>query len=469
MYKRIESDSIGSMPIPTNAYYGIQSLRAKNNFNITGKRLNSHLIKSLAEIKKAAAITNMNGNDLNPSIAQAIIKACNEIIFGKLHDEFIVDPIQGGAGTSANMNANEVIANRAIEILSGIKGDYKIVHPNDHVNMCQSTNDVFPSAGKLTILKLIPNLIVELEKLMTAFEIKALEFDDVIKMGRTQMQDAVPIRLGQSFHAYSSVISRDIERLEKVSNEMRTLNIGGTAIGTSINATEYYISNIIKNLELVTNEKLTQASDLIDATQNLDGFVAVSGTLKTCAINLSKIANDLRILSSGPKTGFSEINLPAMQNGSSIMPGKINPVIPEVVTQVAYNVIGNDFTITMAAESGQLELNAFEPILFYNLFESIETLTQVIDTFRENCILGITANKERCLSLLESSVGISTALCPYIGYKKAAEIAKESLATNIPIKEIVITKGLLSTEALDRILNPLKMTKVSSSLDQYAI
>lgn len=469
MYKRIESDSIGSMPIPTNAYYGIQSLRAKNNFNITERRLNVNFIKSLAEIKKSAAITNMNNNDLNSSIAQAIIKACNEIILGKLHDEFIVDPIQGGAGTSANMNANEVIANRAIEILNGIKGDYTIVHPNDHVNMCQSTNDVFPTAGKLTVLKLIPNLIAELERLTASFEIKSIEFDKVIKMGRTQMQDAVPIRLGQSFNAFASVINRDIKRLNKASDEMRNLNIGGTAIGTCINASEYYVTNIVKNLQIVTNEKLTQAEDLIDATQNLDGFVTVSSTLKTCAVNLSKISNDLRLLSSGPKAGFGEINLPGKQNGSSIMPGKINPVIPEVVTQVAYNILGNDLTITMAAEAGQLELNAFEPILFFNLFESIETLTNAVITFRENCILGITANEDRCLKLVENSVGISTALCPYIGYKKSAEIAKKSLETNIPVKELVINEGLLSIDDLNKILDPIKMTNVSSSLDQYAI
>ena len=469
MYKRIESDSIGSMPIPTNAYYGIQSLRAKNNFNITERRLNVNFIKSLAEIKKSAAITNMNNNDLNSSIAQAIIKACNEIILGKLHDEFIVDPIQGGAGTSANMNANEVIANRAIEILNGIKGDYTIVHPNDHVNMCQSTNDVFPTAGKLTVLKLIPNLIAELERLTASFEIKSIEFDKVIKMGRTQMQDAVPIRLGQSFNAFASVINRDIKRLNKASDEMRTLNIGGTAIGTCINASEYYVTNIVKNLQIVTNEKLTQAEDLIDATQNLDGFVTVSSTLKTCAVNLSKISNDLRLLSSGPKAGFGEINLPGKQNGSSIMPGKINPVIPEVVTQVAYNILGNDLTITMAAEAGQLELNAFEPILFFNLFESIETLTNAVITFRENCILGITANEDRCLKLVENSVGISTALCPYIGYKKSAEIAKKSLETNIPVKELVINEGLLSIDDLNKILDPIKMTNISSSLDQYAI
>lgn len=458
MNTRIESDSIGAMEIPIDAYYGVQSLRANNNFYITGKKMNSEFITSLAEIKKAAALTNKNIGLIDIDIAHAIVAACDEIISGKFHNEFIVDPIQGGAGTSANMNANEVIANIAIELLGGKKGDYTIVHPNDHVNMCQSTNDVFPTAGKLTTLKLLPKAIFELSRLYNALMIKATEFDNVIKMGRTQLQDAVPIRLGQSFHAYASVVNRDITRLTKVTNEMRTVNIGATAIGTSINATPEYIYNITPTLENVSGEDIYQATDLIDATQNLDGFVTVSSCLKTCAVNLSKIANDLRLLSSGPKTGLAEINLPKRQNGSSIMPGKINPVIPEVVSQVAFNIIGNDFTITMAAESGQLELNAFEPVLFYNLFESIETLASATMTFVDNCIVGITANPERCKELLNQSVGTATALCPYIGYSKAAEIAKNSLITGVPIKNILIEEGIINLDKLDIILNPMAMT-----------
>ena len=458
---RIESDSIGTMEIPMDAYYGVQSLRAHNNFHITGKKMNSEFIKSLAEIKKAAALTNKNIGLLDIDIAHGIIAACDEIISGKFHTQFIVDPIQGGAGTSANMNANEVIANIAIEILGGKKGDYSIVHPNDHVNMSQSTNDVFPTAGKLTTLKLIPKAIFELGRLYDALMIKAEEFDHIIKIGRTQLQDAVPIRLGQSFHAYASVINRDIIRLTKVADEMRTVNIGATAIGTSINATPEYVYNITPTLKAVTGEDICQASDLIDATQNVDGFVTVSNCLKTCAVNLSKIANDLRLLSSGPKTGIGEINLPKKQNGSSIMPGKINPVIPEVVSQVAFNIIGNDFTITMAAEAGQLELNAFEPILFYNLFESIETLASATMTFVDNCILDITANPARCKELLDESVGTATALCPYIGYTKAAEIAKNSLKTGISIKDIVLKEGVLNSEKLENILNPLAMTSPS--------
>lgn len=465
MDTRIEYDSIGSMKVPIDVYYGVQTFRAKNNFNITNKAIHPDLIVSLAEIKKSAAITNRDANELNQDIADAIIKACDEIIAGRFHDEFIVDPIQGGAGTSANMNANEVIANRAIELLGGKKGDYSIVHPNDHVNLAQSTNDVFPTAGKLSVLKMISRTIPELQRLYNALELKSLEFDNIIKMGRTQLQDAVPMRLGQSFHAFSSVIKRDINRLIKAQKEMLTINMGATAIGTSINVSVEYLENITDNLQKVTGFNVVQAEDLIDGTQNLDGFVSVSGAIKTCAVNLSKMANDLRLLSSGPRTGIGEINLPPKQNGSSIMPGKINPVIPEVVSQVAFNVIGNDLTITMAAEAGQLELNAFEPVLFYKLFESIETLRNAVVTFVDNCIIGITANKERCEELLNSSVGIATALCPYIGYKKSADIAKKALKTGQSVKEIVLEEGILTSEELENVLDPISMTQVERSKD----
>ena len=369
-----------------------------------------------------------------------------------------MDPIQGGAGTSANMNINEVVANRAIEILGGEKGNYDIVNPNDHVNMCQSTNDVFPTAGKITAIKMIHQVILQLERLYNALIAKSFAFENILKMGRTQLQDAVPVRLGQCFNAYATMVSRDIDRLIKSLDEMKTVNLGATAIGTSINAPLSYVKNIVPTLKTVVNLDLKQARDLIDATQNIDCFVAVSGVLKTCAVNLSKMCNDLRLLSSGPKTGIGEINLPAKQNGSSIMPGKINPVIPEVVSQVAFNVIVNDLTITMAAEAGQLELNAFEPILFYNLFESLETLSHAISTLVDNCIIGITANEDHCLELLEESVGIATALCPYIGYKKSAEIAKSSLKTGIPIRKLVLKNGILTKEKLDSILNPATMT-----------
>lgn len=369
-----------------------------------------------------------------------------------------MDPIQGGAGTSANMNINEVVANRAIEILGGEKGNYDIVNPNDHVNMCQSTNDVFPTAGKITAIKMIHQVILQLERLYNALIAKSFAFENILKMGRTQLQDAVPVRLGQCFNAYATMVSRDIDRLIKSLDEMKTVNLGATAIGTSINAPLSYVKNIVPTLKTVVNLDLKQARDLIDATQNIDCFVAVSGILKTCAVNLSKMCNDLRLLSSGPKTGIGEINLPAKQNGSSIMPGKINPVIPEVVSQVAFNVIVNDLTITMAAEAGQLELNAFEPISFYNLFESLETLSHAISTLVDNCIIGITANEDHCLELLEESVGIATALCPYIGYKKSAEIAKSSLKTGIPIRKLVLKNSILTKEKLDSILNPATMT-----------
>lgn len=434
-------------------------MRAATNFQITHRPLHPVLIDSIVMVKKAAAITNEKSGKLDRRIAQAIIKACDEILDGNLRDQFIVDAIQGGAGTSANMNANEVIANRAIEILGGVKGDYSIVHPNDHVNMSQSTNDVIPTAGKITVLKLLPQTIKELEKLEKAMEEKEAEFDDILKMGRTQLQDAVPMRLGQSFGAFAHVLKRDIKRLKNVMDEMKVLNIGATAIGTAINVDAYYLSDISYELSKVTEISLKQAEDLIDATQNLDGFVSVSGVLKTCAVDISKISNDLRLMSSGPRTGLSEINLPARQNGSSIMPGKINPVIPEVVSQVAYLIIGHDYTITMAAEAGQLELNAFEPVLFHHLFESIDTLKEAAATLTKHCITGITANKEQCEEYIEKSVGISTALCPYIGYAKSAEIAKKSLKTGISVKELVFEEGLLKEEELKEILKPEKMTQ----------
>ncbi len=458
MKYRIESDSIGPLSLPADVYYGVQSLRAQMNFPITGRPLHPAFIRSLALIKKAAALTNGQTGLLEMCKVKAIVQACDEIIGGALQEAFITDAIQGGAGTSANMNANEVIANRAIEILGGEKGDYSIIHPNDDVNMAQSTNDVIPSAGKLTVLNRMPELLLELEDLHSALTERAEEFDPILKMGRTQLQDAVPMRLGQSFHAYASMIHRDLERIRNVLDDMHVLNLGGTAIGTAINVCPDYLHHIVGNLAEITGLPLRQASDLIDATQNLDGFVHVSGILKTCAVDLSKMCNDLRLLSSGPRTGVHEINLPARQNGSSIMPGKINPVIPEVVTQVAYRVIGNDVTVTMAAEAGQMELNAFEPVLFDALFGSIDALTGAVHTLTENCIRGITANAEECRSYVEHSVGIVTALCPLIGYKKAAEIAKKSLATGRPVREMVLEEGLMKARDLDRILDPVRMT-----------
>ena len=456
---RVEKDSIGAKDVPENVYYGVQSLRAAENFHITGLTMHPEFINSLAYIKKAAAITNCEAGLLDKKIAAAIVKACDEIIDGRLHDYFIVDPIQGGAGTSMNMNANEVIANPAIDILGGTKGDYSLVHPNDHVNYSQSTNDVIPTAGKMTALRLLKNLKAELFKLHEALIAKAKEFDHVIKMGRTQMQDAVPIRLGQEFQAYADAIMRDVRRMDKAMDEMRSLNMGGTAVGTGINADELYLKRIVPNLSEISDMEFVQAFDLIDATQNLDPFVSVSGAVKACAVTLSKMANDLRLMSSGPRAGFGEINLPAKQNGSSIMPGKVNPVIPEVVNQVAFYVIGNDMTITMAAEGGQLELNAFEPIIFYCLFQSIDTLAYAVQTFVDNCITGITANEERCRYLVESSVGVITAISPHVGYQKAADIAKKALRTGESIRSLILKEGLLTEQELDEILDPIQMTE----------
>ena len=456
---RVEKDSIGTKDVPENVYYGVQSLRAAENFHITGLNMHPEIINSLAYIKKAAAITNCEAGLLDKKRTQAIVQACDEILEGKFREDFIVDPIQGGAGTSLNMNANEVIANRAIEILGGKKGDYSVVNPNDHVNCGQSTNDVIPTAGKMTSLRLLKKLKKQLLRLHSALEQKADEFDGVIKMGRTQLQDAVPIRLGQEFKAYSVAILRDLNRMDKAMDEMRTLNMGGTAVGTGLNADESYLRRIVPNLSEISGMDLVQAYDLIDATQNLDSFVAVSGAVKACAVTLSKIANDLRLMSSGPRAGFGEINLPAKQNGSSIMPGKVNPVIPEVVNQVAFNAIGNDMTITMAAEAGQLELNAFEPIIFYCLFQSIDTIAYAVNTFVDNCVIGIKANETRCRYFVENSVGIITAICPYVGYQKAAEIAKEAIKTGESVRKLIIEKGLLTKEQMDEIMDPVQMTE----------
>jgi len=456
---RVEKDSIGTMEVPKEAYYGVQALRARQNFQISGTFLNPVFVQNLAKVKKAAAITNRENNNLEEEKAEAIIRSCDEIIKGRFFEEFIVDAIQGGAGTSANMNMNEVIANRANEWMGGRKGDYSRIHPNDHVNMSQSTNDVIPSAGKLTVIDLAKTLIAELDKLEKELLIKSVEFDDVLKMGRTQLQDAVPMRMGQTFHAYASMVKRDKSRIKDGFREMYTLNLGGTAIGSGVNASKEYVEHVVPALAKITGYPLKQADDLFDATQNLDGFVIMSGIMKTCAVNLSKMCNDLRLLSSGPRTGLNELHLPERQNGSSIMPGKINPVIPEVVNQVAFHVIGHDTTITLAAEAGQMELNAFEPIIFYNLFESITMLKYAVETLTNNCIKGITVNKERCNELVNTSVGIATVLCPQIGYSKSAEIAKTALRTGKSVKKIVLESGIMNEIALARVLDPYSATE----------
>lgn len=439
MHMRIEKDSLGSVQLPDDAYYGVQSIRARQNFPLSDQLMQPEFIDSLVEIKKAAAIANYKAGTLSLAYRDAIVAACDEILGGALRDQFIVDPVQGGAGTSANMNANEVVAARATEILGGCKGEY-IVHPNDHVNMAQSTNDVFPSAGKITTVKLLDKLLPALDRLVGALQGKAEEFKDIVNLGRTQLQDAVPVRLGQEFAAYAHALSRGVDRIRHARKEMLVLNMGATAIGTSINASREYVDCICPILARELGEDFVQAEDLIDATQNPDGFVAVSSAVRNCALILSKIANDLRLLSSGPRGGFAEIKLPARQHGSSIMPGKINPVMPEVVSQVAFRIAGNDVTIGMAAEAGQLELNAFEPILFHALFESINLLCRVTAVFETYCIAGIEADKENCLRNLMNSTAVATALCPVIGYEQATAIVKEALHDGRSVLDVAVEK-----------------------------
>lgn len=454
---RLESDSIGTKQVPIEAYYGVQSLRGCENFQITGQRLRPEFIESLAQIKKACAISNHAVGELDTERMQVICRVCDEIIAGKWHDQFICDPIQGGAGTTANMNANEVIANRAIELMGGEKGDYSIIHPNDHVNRAQSTNDVIPTAAKLTTIKLLKKTIVQIKKLYEALLDKEKEFYNIIKMGRTQMQDAVPIRLGSEFGAYSKAISRDIIRLTKALREMYAVNLGGTAVGTALNADPRYVEMLAPTLAKITGLPVVKAEDLVDGTQNLDSFAYVSAMLKTCAISCSKMANDFRLMSSGPRCGFEEINLPPMQNGSSIMPGKVNPVIPEVMSQAAFCIIGNDMTITMAAEAGQLELNYAEPVLYHKLFESLLALAGAVETLRENCVVGITANEDRCRELVDGSVGVITAICPKVGYKESADIAKTAIATGHSVRDVLKSKQLFPDHEVDQLLDPETM------------
>ena len=457
MNYRIESDSIGSREIPVNAYYGVQSLRGAENFRLTGQHLHPEFIRSMAAVKKACALSNNAAGELNDAIKDAICTACDEILAGKLHDQFLCDPIQGGAGTTANMNANEVIANRAIELLGGVKGDYSVVHPNDHVNRSQSTNDVIPTSAKVTTIRLLEKAIAQLRRLDKALAEKEKEFYPIIKMGRTQMQDAVPIRLGSEFGAYRKAVLRDLSRLERAMTEMHPVNLGGTAIGTALNAVDAYTDAVVPALAEITGLPLVQAEDLVDGTQNLDSFAYVSAALKTCAISCSKMANDLRLMSSGPRCGFEEINLPAMQNGSSIMPGKVNPVIPEVMSQAAFCIIGNDVAITMAAEAGQLELNFAEPVLYHKLFESLDVLAGAVETFVDNCVTGITANADRCRELVDGSVGVITAICPKVGYAESASIAKEAIKTGKSVRNVLESRNIMTEKEIDALLDPNTM------------
>jgi aspartate ammonia-lyase len=455
---RVEKDFLGTKEVLADAYYGIQTLRAVENFPITGYRIHSELIKAMAIVKKAAALANMETGRLYGGLGEMIVKAADEIIDGKWHDQFIVDPIQGGAGTSINMNTNEVIANRALELLGEKKGDYFTLSPNSHVNMAQSTNDAFPTAMHISVLSLLDKLLDTMHMMREVFSQKAREFDSVIKMGRTHLQDAVPIRLGQEFEAYTRVVTRDIERIEQTRGHLYEVNMGATAVGTGLNANPNYIKNVVTHLAEISGYPLRNAAHLVDATQNTDAYTTVSAALKVCMMNMSKIANDLRLMASGPRVGFNEIFLPARQPGSSIMPGKVNPVMPEVINQVAFQVIGNDHTICLASEAGQLELNVMEPVLVFNLIQSISIMNNGFKVFTDHCLVGIEANKEKLEKDVERSVGIITAVNPHLGYEAVSRIAREAILTGKSVRELCLAYDVLTEEELDIILNPYEMT-----------
>src|SRR5256884_469331 len=461
MTTRREHDLLGDRDVPADAYYGVHTLRAIENFPISGTKISIYpdLVAALASTKLAAAKSNRELGLLDATRADAIIAAAEEIRAGRLHEEFVVDVIQGGAGTSTNMNANEVIANRALELLGKPKGDYHFLHPNEHVNMSQSTNDVYPTALKLAAYSGIMRLVEAMAGLRQAFAAKSAEFNDIIKMGRTQLQDAVPMTLGQEFSTYAVMLEEDEQRLKEAVLLVCEINMGATAIGTGINAHPDYARLVCEHLRDTTKIPVVTASNLIEATQDCGSFVQLSGVLKRVAVKLSKTCNDLRLLSSGPRVGLGEINLPPLQAGSSIMPGKVNPVIPEVVNQIAFEVIGNDVTVRFAAEAGQLQLNAFEPIIAHSLFKSVTHLRNGCLTLADRCVKGITANRERLRAIVENSIGVVTALNPYIGYANATQVAQEALTSGRSVYDLVLEKKLLSKERLDEILQPDVLTK----------
>ncbi|MFD0145654.1 MULTISPECIES: aspartate ammonia-lyase [unclassified Streptomyces] len=459
---RREHDLLGERDVPADAYWGIHSLRAMENFPITGTPISVYpqLIDALAAVKEAAALANEELGLLSPAKTAAIVAACREIRGGKLHEQFVVDVVQGGAGTSTNMNANEVVANRALELLGHAKGEYQHLHPNEDVNLSQSTNDVYPTAVRIAAITAVHGLLQATSVLQDAFAAKALEFRDVLKMGRTQLQDAVPMTLGQEFSTYAVMLDEDRNRLAEAVELIHEINLGATAIGTGLNAPAAYAETARRHLAEITGMPLVTSVNLVEATQDCGAFVQLSGVLKRLAVKLSKTCNDLRLLSSGPRAGLNEINLPAVQAGSSIMPGKVNPVIPEVVNQVAFEVIGNDMTITMAAEGGQLQLNAFEPIILHSLAKSITSLRAACLTLAERCVAGITANVDELRAAVENSIGLATALNPYIGYTAATAIAKEALLTGRGVAELTLEKGLLPAERIAELLTPERLTGI---------
>jgi aspartate ammonia-lyase len=457
---RVEHDLLGERESPDDALYGVQTLRALENFPITGIALREFpsLVEALAAVKEAAALANAELGLLSPEVADVIVKAAREIRTGRHHEHFLVDMIQGGAGTSTNMNANEVIANRALELLGRPRGDYATLSPNTHVNLSQSTNDVYPTAVKLALHAGIESLRAAMRDICDSFLKKGEEFNAFLKMGRTQLQDAVPMTLGQEFSAFAHTILEDVDRLGEAQALIREINMGATAIGTRINAPEGYAESVRRHLSAVAGLELITAPDLVEATSDTGSFVQLSGVLKRCAVKISKICNDLRLLSSGPRAGLGEINLPAMQPGSSIMPGKVNPVIPEVVNQVCFDVIGGDVTVTLAAEAGQLQLNVFEPIIAYRLLHGLDSMRRAFVVLRTRCVDGITANPDRMRWFVENSIGIVTALVPVLGYEKATDIAKEALASGRGVYDLVCDRGLMTRESLDQVLDPRNMT-----------
>ena len=456
---RVESDLLGELKVPADALYGVQTLRGIKNYHISRKKMSWYpdFIIAIAYVKLAAVETNHTLGVINDEIAGAISQACRELIDGQHHDNFPIDMMQGGAGTSVNMNANEVIANRALEIMGYEKGDYQHCYPNDHCNCGQSTNDVYPTTIRLALIRMNKSLIAALTGLISAFRYKGDEFSDCIKMGRTQLQDAVPMTSGQEFNAYANNLEEEILNLERNVKLLHEINMGGTAIGTGLNAVPGFAKLCAANLSKLTGEAFVSASDLVEATPDTGAYVSYSSALKRLAIKLSKICNDLRLMASGPRCGLNEINLPPKAPGSSIMPGKVNPVIPEVVNQVCFKVIGNDVTVSFAAEAGQLQLNVMEPVITSALFESLIWLKNAIETLTEECVLGITVNKERCLEMVKNSIGIVTALNPYLGYKTCTKVAKEAHDSGRSVYEIVLEQNLMTKEKLDEALDPKNM------------
>ena len=455
---RKEHDFLGELSVPDEVYYGVQTIRAVENFKITGQRVDTDFIIAMAQVKKAAILANMSTGRLEKSIGEPLQQAAEEIIGGRFLDQFPVDPIQGGAGTSFNMNMNEVLCNRALEITGQAKGRYDIISPNNHGNMAQSTNDTFPTAIKVCLRQKGKKLLAALDYLATELESKSEEYKDILKMARTHLQDAVPITLGQEMGSYASSVRRGMRRISHALDEIRYINMGGTAVGTGLNAEPAYLAVIADKLSEVTGEQWEEAANLIDATNNTDGFADVSAAMKNTALVLIKMANDFRLMASGPRDGFYELKLPMRQPGSSIMPGKVNPVIAEVLNQTCYQVVGNDLAVSLAVENGQFELNVMEPVMAFNMFNSMKFLTNAVNGFVDKLLKDLEPNRQQCQHWLDRSVGVVTALLPHIGYEQSAQLAKEAYSSGRPIREIILEKGIMSEERLNEVMSPMAMT-----------